>query len=160
MRYALLTILLTALAPTAQAQSSFTATATISARVTEALGIVVDRHLDFGEIAPGTTNAAAVTSPSAPTFTITGEPAKNVTFTLTGPDELTDNTGNTLSFTSDVQYGEDNTPDTANPVCDSDTIALDGASGKAYVFLGGTVTSAGSQVVGTYAGTFTIQVDY
>ena len=158
MRYILLLVLLTA--STAQAQSSATTSAGITATVTNALSIQVDQDLHFGDVAQNSTNTVAVTSSSASTFTITGEPGKNVTFTLTDPPELTDMSGNGLSFASNVRFDEDNTPSTSSPLTNSDTITLDGTSGKAYVFLGGTVTATSSQALSTYTGTFTIQVDY
>jgi allantoicase len=142
----------------AYAQSSDSESATVSATVIASLSLAKDQNLAFGDVTQNAASTVQVTDAGAVKFTITGEPSKNITFTLTSPANLT-NGGNNLTYADDVQYNTSDAPGTAIALTDGATIALNG-SGNLYVYLGGTVTAGVGQVTGAYSGTFTVQVDY
>lgn len=158
-RYIVLALLITgAFTNTALSQASDSEDATITANVIAALSLAKNQNLAFGDVAQNTSGTVEVTDAAAVKFTITGEPSKNITFTLTSPANLSDGT-NTLTFSDDIQYNSADDPATANVLNDGATIAING-TGNLYVYLGGTVTAGGAQVRGAYSGTYTVQVDY
>ncbi|MEX2401158.1 MAG: DUF4402 domain-containing protein [Rhodothermales bacterium] len=152
----ILTLLLVGLA---SAQATDSESATISADVIAALSLAKSQDLSFGDVAQNTTSTIAVTDGGVVKFTITGEPSKNITFTLTVPANLTDGSANTLPFTDDIQYNTADDAGTASNLNDGATIAING-TGNLYVYLGGEVTAGGAQVTGSYTGTYTVKVDY
>lgn len=143
----------------ARAQASDSENATITADVIAALSLAKNQNLAFGDVAQNTSGTVEVTDAAAVKFTITGEPSKNITFTLTSPANLVDGAANTLPFSDDIQYNTADDPATANVLNDGATIAING-TGNLYVYLGGTVTAGGAQVTAAYSGTYTVQVDY
>lgn len=158
MKTFLTSLMMLAAVSAAHAQSTDSESATVSATVIASLSLAKDQNLAFGEVTQNASSVVDVTDAGAVKFTVTGEPNKNITFTLTSPANLT-NGGNNLPYTDDVQYNTSDAPGTALALNDGATIALNG-SGNLYVYLGGTVTAALAQVTGAYSGTFTVQVDY
>lgn len=142
----------------ANAQTTDSESANITANVIASLSLAKNQDLAFGDVAQNTSSTINVTDAAAVKFTVTGEPSTNVTFSLTSPANLT-NGGNNLTFSDDTQYNTTDDAATANALNDNDTIALSGA-GNLYVYLGGTVTAGAAQVTGAYSGTYTVQVDY
>ena len=151
-------LLLIATVTTARAQATDSESATISATVIASLSVAKDQNLAFGEVVQNTASTVQVTDAGAVKFTVTGEPNKNVTFTLTSPANLTSGANN-LPFADDVQYNTSDAPGTASALTDGATVALNGTGGL-FVYLGGTVTAGAAQTTGAYSGTFTVQVDY
>ena len=158
MRTLLTVLIIFAVVFTARAQSTDSESATVSATVIASLSLAKDQNLAFGQVTQNAASTVQVTDAGAVKFTVTGEPNKNITFTLTSPANLTSGINN-LPYADDVQYNTSDAPGTANALNTGATIALNG-SGNLYVYLGGTVTAGVAQATGAYSGTFTVQVDY
>lgn len=160
MRILILTLVLGLSLPlVARAQASASESATVTANVVATLAITKNQNLAFGDVAQGTSSTIAVTDADAVKFTVSGEPNKAVTFSLTSPSTLADGSSHTLPFTSAVQYNTTDNAASANALTNNSTINLS-AGGHLFVYLGGTVTAAVGQTTGLYSGTYTVQVDY
>lgn len=161
------TLLLWAVCTPAQAQSSASADATVSATVIRAITVTKNADLSFGTVVRGagtlvvsTAGARSVTqsvgflassTASAGQFTIGGEGGQAITVTVPatitlskGADTLSVATSNDLSGAANAQ-------------------AISGAIGSAgtlVVKVGGTLTLTDNTPVGAYSGTLTVSAAY
>lgn len=153
---------LAAVVPAAQAQTSQSASGSISV-VSPPLVVAKTADLNFGTVAkpgsgtgtitiptnsdtPQTANVTAQgTGQSRAAFTITGVPQANVNITVQSPMTLTRSGGSeTMSI----------------PLQSSAAGAQIGAGGTVTFYVGGTATLASSTVNGAYSGSFNVTVAY
>jgi hypothetical protein len=143
----------------AHAQATINATATVQV----ALGIAGTRPLDFGAAFPGTTRTIQTSdATNSGLFTLTGANNAEVNFQLSTPAALTFGTNN-LVPTFNAAWSLVNTGASqtvfATSVTTQQTQRIDAASGKLYVFVGGSVSPT-NQPNGAYTGTLTLNAAY
>ncbi|MFC2992790.1 DUF4402 domain-containing protein [Halomonas tibetensis] len=159
------------------ASNSFAAAATTSASSTviEPIAIALGTDLNFGRFAPGAGGSVTVSTSGARTgsnvilssvdvgtvsaarFDVTGD--NNATYSITwdAAAELSDSVeagGNTMALAifSDLTAG--------NAITGEVTAGTLGTGGTQSIYLGGTLTVAGTQTAGTYSGDVTATVEY
>lgn len=152
--------LLTANVHAAGAQTS--ASANVTASVSQPLSVSATNGLAFGTLFPGNTKTIAVNEAGAAAFSISGAASGNVSMTFGIPSTIT-NGANTL--TVDTWTARRNTTNSASsgtdftPSATATQAALSG-SGNLYVFVGATAHPGSSQAAGAYTGTLTLTVVY
>lgn len=166
LRFAAIGVAMAAASLATSAQAAASATATATAEVLSSLTLTVDTgsQLDFGQIAANTGGTVTVNADSSVastgglvstgtrnpvSLTVTGSagsmvavtlPASAVTLTRSGGTE-------TMSLSS-----FNSSPNGA--------FQLDTVTGQSSFTVGGTLTVGANQVPGTYAGTFSVSVEY
>lgn len=152
------------LATSAQAAASATATAT--AEVLSSLTLTVDpgSQLDFGQIAANTGGSVTVNADSSVSstgglvstgtrspvsLTVTGSAGSMVAVTLPATAVTLTRSGGTETMSLD---GFNSSPNGA--------FQLDTVTGQSSFTVGGTLTVGANQTAGTYAGSFTVSVEY
>jgi len=145
---------------TAQAQNS--APMNVTATVFRPITVAADRNLVFGNVFPGQgAQGMALASPSAGHFSITGEPSASVSMSwVVSP---LSQGANTLPLSLSGTYNTtDNPAGSSLGAFASSTAATlsGGALGQLFVYVIGTVTPAGNQAPGNYAGTVQLTVIY
>jgi hypothetical protein len=134
-----------------------------SARVLRVITVAGARTLAFGNVLPGVARTVGVAAGTSGRFTLRGQNGANVNLRFTLPSNLT-NGASTLPIGSWTGYvntvnntggaGRAFTPSAAA------TAATFSASGRLFVFIGGTVTPAANQAAGSYTGTVTLTAAY
>lgn len=155
-----------ALSPAAEAA---TASANATVKIVPAIAIVKTRDLDFGNVAPSNTSGTVVLTPAGArsgtggvglssvdtgnqaTFTVSGDSGATYAITLPSSVTLTNLLGDPLSLLNTMTVDTF----TSNP---SGTGTLTGGSQALNV--GATLHVNAAQASGTYAGTFSVTVDY
>ncbi|WP_114521191.1 DUF4402 domain-containing protein [Altererythrobacter sp. ZODW24] len=164
--------LVAALGMTSVANAADTATATAEAEVLSALTLTVatGSTLDFGQIAVNGAGTVAldptddsvvcsadlvcIGTTAAVDFEVTGAASQDVAITLpTGSVDLTLNGLPTILATETLEL-------TAFLSDDADDVVQTDAAGDAGFAVGGTLTFDGTEVAGTYSGTFDVEVEY
>lgn len=144
----------------AGAQTS--ASANVTASVSQPLSVSATNGLAFGTLFPGNAKTVAVTEAAAAAFSISGAANGNVSMTFGIPSTITSG-ANTL--TVDTWTARRNTTNSASsgtdftPSASATQAALSG-SGNLYVFVGATAHPGSSQAAGAYTGTLTLTVVY
>jgi hypothetical protein len=149
-------VLLTGLAALSFAQST---TANITANVNATLTITRLTDLNIGNVNQGATVTIASNVAAASSFLITGAASSSTTVNVTFPANLTSGV-NTMPFTGQIPRW--------NTVAGAGTstafgaltggTATSNATGNLWVYVGGGVTAAPAQAVGSYTGTITVAV--
>ncbi len=152
---------------TARAHAQNSDFITARATVLTPLSVVGDADLDFGNVFPGVPATVAVTDPTAGHFSVTGADNAGVDITFALPANLSDGApGNLLPIgswtgvhntTNSAAGGTAFTPSAAVEVSRLSTGAT---PGELYVFVGATVTPAGTQPAGVYTAPVTMTVVY
>ena len=168
----LLFFLLLTLSGSLFAQSSASASATVTANLKKGLSISnFTGDLSFGEIIlTGSAQTPTNNQSSGVRFDELGHPNKNVTITFAGIN-LTNNawvtanggTNATLAFTPGVDHtGNSSTYVTGTAVTSGNSIPLVNTTGdgRLYLWLGGSLAIGASQPHGDYTGSFTMNVAY
>jgi spore coat protein U-like protein len=146
-------------ATSAAAQNTDNDMIDVTAVVETALDVQGVLDLDFGPVFPGfgkTVNADAAGSGE---FLIDGGVGGGVDITFSLPAVLTSGL-NTMPVSFTAASGADRASAAAFDPTALHQGTLDGTSGELYVFLGGTVTAAATQVAGSYSGTVTMTATY
>ena len=156
-----LALALVASATTAQAQS---ANINVTANVFQALTVVGNSALAFGNVFPAIPATVAVTAAGAGKWSVTvGQANANVNLSFTLPANLIGPAAATLPVGSwsghwaatDVTSGGTSfTPSAAN------TAAALSGSGNLYVYIGATVSPGAAQAAGAYTAIATMTVAY
>ena len=139
--------------------SQASTSANVTANVNATLSITRLTDLNIGNVMQGATATILSTAAAAASFQITGAASTATTVTVTFPTELTSGV-NTMPFTGQTpRY---------NTVAGAGTSTAFGsptggttnsnASGNLWIYVGGGVTAASSQPVGSYTGTITVGV--
>jgi spore coat protein U-like protein len=164
-----------AAAAIAPSHAANTITATSSAKVFVPISISSAGSLAFGNIAAGTAVGTVVVttagtasktggvtlpaggSPSAATFTITGEKGAGYTIDTTATTDLIKGTDTMpLALITDFTGTGGATTAASNVAIGT----IDATSGDQVLHVGGILSVAASQVPGTYAGTVSVAVNY
>jgi hypothetical protein len=146
----------------AGAVSAQSASITARANVFAPLNITGAQALDFQNVFPGVAKTVTVASPDAGRFDITGQASAPITLTFALPTNLV-SAGNNLPIgTWTGCRNPTNTATACTTLTPSATAtnATFGAAGTMFVFVGGTVTPAGSQPAGVYTGSVQLTVAY
>jgi len=147
---------------TAPLQGQTSASANVTASVSQPLSVSATNGLAFGTLFPGNSKTIAVSDAGAAAFSISGAAGGNVSMTFTIPTTITSG-GNSLSIdswtarrntTNNAGAGTDFTPSAV-----ATQTALSG-TGNLYVFVGATAHPGVSQVAGAYTGTLSLTVVY
>jgi len=160
--FAVITALTLAGASEARAQNaSINATATVLAPITATAG----QNLAFGTVFPGINKTIAYSDATGGgTYTVAGEPNKQVNLTFTLPTNLA-NGANTLAI--DTWTGYRNTAASATvggtaftPSSSAQAATLGLTTGQLFVYLGATVKPTTTQVAGSYTAAVRMDVVY
>lgn len=156
-----LALALVATAATAQAQS---ANINVTANVFQALTVVGNNSLDFGNVFPGVNKTIGVTDAGAGKYSVTvGQANANVNLSFTLPGNLIGPAAATLpvgtwtghwAATDVTSGGTSFTPSAAT------TAAALSAGGLLYVYIGAQVSPGASQAAGLYTAVATMTVAY
>lgn len=155
-----LAALVAGLAPLATAQSN-SGSITATAVVQQPISVIGAVNLSFGNVFPGVPATVALADAGAGRYDVLGQASAPVTLAFTVlPVNLT-SAGNNLPVAFTAGYNATNSAPGATSFAPAGgaSTTLSG-TGALFVFLGGTVTPAVSQVAGTYTGTITLQVTY
>jgi hypothetical protein len=153
-------VALVAVASTASAQS---ATITANATVLQPLTVSNVRNLDFGNVYPGVNKPIAYDAATSGKFSVTGFASAEVNISFTLPTNLSSG-GNTLPI--GTWTGCHNTVDataactTFTPSSSNTTTNLAAVTGTLFVFVGATVSPAGTQAQGSYTANVTMTAAY
>ena len=149
-------VLILSLSTLALAQST---TANITANVNATLTITRLTDLNIGNVNQGATVTIASNVAAAASFQVTGAASSSTTVTVAFPANLTSGV-NTMPFTGQIPRW--------NTVAGAGTSTAFGAltggttntnaTGNLWVYVGGGVTAAAAQAVGSYTGTVTVSV--
>jgi hypothetical protein len=157
---------------TLMAQSSASASATVTANLKKGLSISnFTGALNFGDIIlTGSAQTPTVAPGSGVRFDVTGHPNKNITITFAGISLDNDawvlangGTNGTLAFTPTVHHtGNSSTYAAGTAVTSGNVVALVNTTGdgRLYLWLGGSLAVGASQPHGDYTGSFTMNVAY
>jgi hypothetical protein len=134
-------------------------TANITANVNATLTITRLTDLAIGNVNQGATVTIVSNVAAASSFLVTGAASSATTVTVTFPANLTSG-ANTMPFTGQIPRW--NTvagagTSTAFPALTGGTTNTNG-TGNLWVYVGGGVTAAAAQAVGSYSGTITVAV--
>ena len=146
-------------AGTAAAQTgNVNATATVLTPLT----VTPVSDLAFGNVYPGVAKTVAVADASAGTFSVAGYNTAQVNLTFTLPTNLVSGTDNLPIGTWTGYYNTTNSATVGGAAFTPSTSATTTnlAAGALYVFVGATVSPAGTQPAGSYTGTVTMAVAY
>lgn len=156
-------VLLLGLSTGVLAQNSDNDNINASADVIAAISVTGDNDLTFGDVSPGVNKTVAPNDATAGLFTVSGGADASVELQFsTLPSTLSDGT-NTLPISYNANFGD--TYNAANDFTPSEGTAFSGSptipsDGDMNVFLGGTVTPAGTQAAGNYSATITLTATY
>jgi hypothetical protein len=121
--------------------------------------------LTFGTVLRGVPTSVVPPSPEAGSWSIRGEPQAEVQIILTLPDNLINETVQTMPVTfgaTDGAFGshpQGSDAQTFDPRLPLVTV-IERNSGQLFVFLGGTATPSATQAAGTYVAPITLTVSY
>jgi hypothetical protein len=156
-----LALALVATAATAQAQS---ANINVTANVFQALTVVGNSNLDFGNVFPGVNKTIGVTDATAGKYSVTvGQAGANVNLSFTLPTDLVGPGAVLLPVgswtghwaTTDVTSGGTSfTPSAAN------TAAALSGTGLLFVYIGAQASPGAAQAAGAYTAVATMTVAY
>lgn len=155
---------------TASAQTTDNDQIVATGVVTQGLEVAAVANLDFGTLLPGfagNVDFTDVGSPGAGQFLVTGAVNAEVTLLFTSLPVVLTRVGFSetmpISYTaaySAVGNPASATPFTANLPGPPASLPRIGAGNELYVYLGGTVTPAPTQVAGTYEATVVLEAAY
>jgi hypothetical protein len=149
---------------------------TASTDIVQDLAFTKNNDLSFGQISnsqtanaildPQNTNTANVGNTT--TFgeiEVIGAPSSSIVISFTNPANLSDGNGNTIGFTPDYsgKNGANNIGGSSDLNTGSNnTVTTGGASGKYYIYYGGTLDGGDidNAATGNYTGTIKTTIDY
>jgi spore coat protein U-like protein len=165
-----------AIAALSTSASAATANGTVNAtvEVIAALTLTELNPLDFGQIVSGDTTAVTVAAPATcdlATATTAGlgslqitnaSAAQAVTVDTTFPSDLTDGTNNIPFGTGTATYcdADAGTLTDVTAAASAATLVADAGGNENIIYVGGTLSPAGTEPVGTYANTVDITITY
>ena len=142
-----------------------TSSVTASATIQTPISFGTKQNLSFGNLYPNQSKSIPTTDNSnCGKWQIFGEINRSISVTFSNlPSSLTDSYSNSLSLSysnNDAGYANiDGSTQTTFHPNDGATINL-GSNGRAFLYIGGTVSASQNQTPGVYSGTITITVNY
>ncbi len=148
------------LVTTSYAQSSASDNVQVTANILAGLSIQhISGNLDFGNIVvTGSPQNPSKTPDNGAVFEVTGNNNTAVTVTFNNVT-LTNGATGSMTFTPSVEHTTVNTYTSPTSVTSGNQITLT-ATGKGWLWVGGSLAVAANQETGSYSGTFTISVAY
>ena len=146
-------------ATSAAAQNTDNDLIDVTAVVETALDVQGVQDLDFGPVFPGFGRTVAADAAGSGEFLISGGVGGGIDIAFTLPTVLTSGL-NTMPVSFTAASGADRASAAGLDPTAVAPRSLDGTTGNLYVFLGGTVTAAPTQVAGSYSGTVTLTATY
>lgn len=141
-------------APAAAQNQTDTDQLTATAVVAGSINVTTQTQLNFGTVMPNFGRTIVFTDAGAGHFLVEGALNAEVTLSFPSlPTDLDDGGGNLLPVTFTARHNTLADPTggtTFDPAVGEPGTNLDAATGELHVYVGGTVTAAGTQPAGTY----------
>ncbi|MCX6143017.1 MAG: DUF4402 domain-containing protein [Ignavibacteriales bacterium] len=136
-----------------------TTTANVTANVTATLTITKITDLNLGNVSQGATVTITSLTAGAATFTIQGAGSAGTTVTVTNPATLLFG-AIPMTFTAQIpRYNTVNTQSSSSAFgATTGGSTTTSVGGQLFLWIGGSVTAAAAQSVGSYSGVITVSV--